>query len=59
MYSFSYFFPVEEETTCDLKISPDRVFPFAFPIFADEDDPLVSTSHNSVYKITALLHITS
>ncbi|XP_038573991.1 cilia- and flagella-associated protein 221 [Micropterus salmoides] len=29
-----------EETTCDLMISPDRVFPFAFPIFSDEDDPL-------------------
>ncbi|XP_073318608.1 cilia- and flagella-associated protein 221 [Pagrus major] len=31
---------VEEETTCDLKISPERVFPFTFPVFSDEDDPL-------------------
>ncbi|XP_051283316.1 cilia- and flagella-associated protein 221 [Dicentrarchus labrax] len=30
----------EEETTCELKISPDKVFPSAFPIFLDEDDPL-------------------
>ncbi|XP_070787047.1 cilia- and flagella-associated protein 221 [Enoplosus armatus] len=30
----------KEETTCDLKIPPDRVFPFAFPTFSDEDDPL-------------------
>ncbi|KAA8579571.1 hypothetical protein FQN60_006664 [Etheostoma spectabile] len=32
---------VEEETTCDLKISPDRVFPFTFPVLSNEDDPLV------------------
>ncbi|XP_068575700.1 cilia- and flagella-associated protein 221 [Cebidichthys violaceus] len=35
---------VEEETTCDLKISPDKVFPFAFPIFSDEDDPLAPSN---------------
>ncbi|XP_075951224.1 cilia- and flagella-associated protein 221 [Anarhichas minor] len=35
---------VEEETTCDLKISPDKVFPFAFPVFSDEDDPLAPSN---------------
>ncbi|XP_044044430.1 cilia- and flagella-associated protein 221 isoform X2 [Siniperca chuatsi] len=34
----------KEEMTCDLKISPDRVFPFAFPIFSDEDDPLAHSN---------------
>ncbi|KAM8722681.1 cilia- and flagella-associated protein 221 [Acanthopagrus schlegelii] len=31
---------VEEEMTCDLKIMPEQVCPFTFPIFSDEDDPL-------------------
>ncbi|XP_029302570.1 cilia- and flagella-associated protein 221 [Cottoperca gobio] len=31
---------VEEDTTCDLNISPDTVFPFSFPVFSEEDDPL-------------------
>ncbi|XP_035854667.1 cilia- and flagella-associated protein 221 isoform X2 [Sander lucioperca] len=31
---------VEEETTCDLKISPDTVFPFAFSVLSNEDNPL-------------------
>ncbi|XP_070814018.1 cilia- and flagella-associated protein 221 [Chaetodon trifascialis] len=35
---------VEEETTGDFKISPDRVFPFAFPISSDEDDPLAPSN---------------
>ncbi|KAL6115391.1 cfap221 [Pungitius sinensis] len=35
---------VEDKTTCDLKISPDKVFPFAFPVFADENDPLAPSS---------------
>ncbi|XP_068165730.1 cilia- and flagella-associated protein 221 [Antennarius striatus] len=30
-----------EEMTDDLKISPDRVSPFTFPVFSDEDNPLV------------------
>ncbi|TNN56071.1 Cilia- and flagella-associated protein 221 [Liparis tanakae] len=30
----------EEETTCDLKISQDKIFPFAFPVFSREDDPV-------------------
>ncbi|GLD68476.1 cilia- and flagella-associated protein 221 isoform X1 [Lates japonicus] len=30
----------EEQSTCALKISPDKVFPFSFPVFLDEDDPL-------------------
>ncbi|XP_034407877.1 cilia- and flagella-associated protein 221 [Cyclopterus lumpus] len=30
----------EEEMTCDLKISQDKVFAFAFPVFSNEDDPL-------------------
>ncbi|XP_047195157.1 cilia- and flagella-associated protein 221 [Hippoglossus stenolepis] len=29
-----------EEKTSDVKISPDKVFPFAFPTFCDEGDPL-------------------
>ncbi|XP_037617594.1 cilia- and flagella-associated protein 221 isoform X1 [Sebastes umbrosus] len=29
---------VEAETSCDL-ISPDRIFPFAFPVYSNEDDP--------------------
>ncbi|XP_068446413.1 cilia- and flagella-associated protein 221 isoform X2 [Clinocottus analis] len=32
----------EEETTCDLKISPDKIFPFAFPVFSHEDDLLAA-----------------
>nr|XP_040032529.1 cilia- and flagella-associated protein 221 isoform X1 [Gasterosteus aculeatus aculeatus]XP_040032538.1 cilia- and flagella-associated protein 221 isoform X1 [Gasterosteus aculeatus aculeatus] len=35
---------VEDESSCDLKISPDKVFPFAFPVFADENDPLAPGS---------------
>ncbi|XP_040888487.1 cilia- and flagella-associated protein 221 [Toxotes jaculatrix] len=31
---------VEEKKTGDLRVSPDKVFPFSFPIFPDEDDPL-------------------
>ncbi|XP_056882988.1 cilia- and flagella-associated protein 221-like isoform X3 [Takifugu flavidus] len=30
----------EEKATCMLKITPDRIFPFTFPNFPDEDDPL-------------------
>ncbi|XP_056286795.1 cilia- and flagella-associated protein 221 isoform X2 [Pseudoliparis swirei] len=30
----------EEETTCALKISQDKIFPFAFPVFSSEDDPV-------------------
>ncbi|KAM3857076.1 cilia- and flagella-associated protein 221 [Diretmus argenteus] len=30
----------EEEELCGLKISPDKVFPFSFPIFSDEADQL-------------------
>ncbi|XP_076008549.1 cilia- and flagella-associated protein 221 [Genypterus blacodes] len=30
----------EEEETRGLKISPDKVFPFTFPTFSDEDDSL-------------------
>ncbi|XP_041822424.1 cilia- and flagella-associated protein 221 [Chelmon rostratus] len=52
---------VEEETTCDLKISPDRVFPFAFPIFADEDDPLAPSNLATVpvdpIDVTVTTHI--
>ncbi|KAM7375161.1 hypothetical protein PAMA_014307 [Pampus argenteus] len=35
---------VEEEKTCDLKISSDRVFPFSFPIFPDEADQLAPSN---------------
>ncbi|XP_071320314.1 cilia- and flagella-associated protein 221 isoform X2 [Trachinotus anak] len=35
---------VKEKTPCDLKISPDKVFPFSFPIFSDEDDPLAHSN---------------
>ncbi|TKS66233.1 Cilia- and flagella-associated protein 221 [Collichthys lucidus] len=31
----------KEETTCALKIPPDRVFPFAFPVSCDRDAPPV------------------
>ncbi|KAF0046220.1 hypothetical protein F2P81_002749 [Scophthalmus maximus] len=30
-----------EETTCDEEISPDKVLPFSFPVFPEEDDPLL------------------
>ncbi|XP_069377369.1 cilia- and flagella-associated protein 221 isoform X2 [Paralichthys olivaceus] len=33
-----------EEKTIDMKISPDRVFPFSFPIFSDEGDPLAQSN---------------
>ncbi|XP_042369202.1 cilia- and flagella-associated protein 221 isoform X2 [Plectropomus leopardus] len=33
-----------EETSCDLKILPDKVVPFAFPVFSDEDDPLARSN---------------
>ncbi|CAF94167.1 unnamed protein product [Tetraodon nigroviridis] len=32
----------EEGVKCMLKISPHKIFPFTFPNFPDEDDPLVS-----------------
>ncbi|XP_054479993.1 cilia- and flagella-associated protein 221 [Anoplopoma fimbria] len=34
----------KEETTCDLTISPDKIFPFAFPVFSNEDDPLAPSN---------------
>ncbi|XP_026219419.1 cilia- and flagella-associated protein 221 [Anabas testudineus] len=34
-----------EEIMCeDLKITPEKVFPFSFPVFADEDDSLAQRS---------------
>lgn len=45
---------VEEKNTCDLKISPDKVFPFSFPIFSDEDDPLVSNATHLKYPNSKL-----
>ncbi|XP_059183689.1 cilia- and flagella-associated protein 221 isoform X2 [Centropristis striata] len=33
----------EEEPACDLQISRDRVFPFAFPVFSNEDNPLAAS----------------
>ncbi|KAM7365376.1 hypothetical protein PAMP_016309 [Pampus punctatissimus] len=35
---------IEEENTCDLKISSDRVFPFSFPIFSNEADQLAPSN---------------
>lgn len=40
------------ENTHDLKISPDKVFPFSFPMFPDEDDPLVSSKLSQLLQIT-------
>ncbi|CAB1416371.1 unnamed protein product [Pleuronectes platessa] len=39
-----------EEKTSEVKISPDRVFPFAFPTFCDEDDPL---AHGNLVTLPA------
>ncbi|KAM8903558.1 cilia- and flagella-associated protein 221 isoform 2-T3 [Spinachia spinachia] len=35
---------VEDETTPDLKISADKVFPFVFPVFTEENDPSAPSS---------------
>ncbi|XP_026157413.1 cilia- and flagella-associated protein 221 isoform X2 [Mastacembelus armatus] len=35
---------VEEVKTCDMKIASDKVFPFSFPIFSDEDNPLAASN---------------
>ncbi|TDG96168.1 hypothetical protein EPR50_G00237020 [Perca flavescens] len=52
---------VEEETTCDLKISPDRVFPFAFPVLFNEDDPLTHSHLDTLpvdpIDVTVTTHI--
>lgn len=42
--------------TCDLKIMPEQVCPFTFPIFSDEDDPLVRSFHNLIahYKLLVM-----
>lgn len=40
------FFSAEEDKTCDLKISSERIFPFSIPIFSEEADQLVGTLHN-------------
>lgn len=45
MCELCLFLSAEEEATCDLKIMPEQVFPFTFPIFSDEDDPLVRSFH--------------
>ncbi|XP_049919028.1 cilia- and flagella-associated protein 221 isoform X2 [Epinephelus moara] len=52
---------VEEDTSFDLKISPDRVFPFAFPVFSAEDDPLARSNLVTVpvdpIDVTVTTHI--
>ncbi|XP_072225663.1 cilia- and flagella-associated protein 221 [Leuresthes tenuis] len=50
-----------EETTRDLKISPDKVFPSSFPIFCNEDDPLtlcdLVTVPVDAVNVTAAAHV--
>lgn len=50
----SLFFSVEEEATRVPKISPDGVFPFAFPFspFSLGDDPPVSTCKKNLFAKT-------
>eukprot|EP00064_Thunnus_orientalis_P013408 superscaffoldBa00002176_g13447 len=52
---------VEEEKTCDLKISSERVFPFSFPIFSDEADQLAPSNLVTVpvdpVDVTVTAHI--
>lgn len=38
-----YSFLVKKEDMDFLEISPDKVFPFAIPVFPDSDDDLVSS----------------
>ncbi|KAG8004627.1 hypothetical protein GBF38_008963 [Nibea albiflora] len=44
----------KEETSCDLKISPDRVFPFAFPVSCDQDAPPASCDAVTVTVTTRI-----
>ncbi|TKS66232.1 Cilia- and flagella-associated protein 221 [Collichthys lucidus] len=44
----------KEETTCDLKIPPDRVFPFAFPVSCDRDAPPASCDEVTVTVTTRI-----
>ncbi|XP_023251162.1 cilia- and flagella-associated protein 221 [Seriola lalandi dorsalis] len=52
---------VGEKKPCDLEISPDKVFPFSFPIFPDEHDPLTHSNLVSVpvdpIDVTVTTHI--
>ncbi|XP_042261354.1 cilia- and flagella-associated protein 221 [Thunnus maccoyii] len=52
---------VDEEKTCDLKISSERVFPFSFPIFSDEADQLAPSNLVTVpvdpVDVTVTAHI--
>ncbi|XP_027147163.1 cilia- and flagella-associated protein 221 isoform X3 [Larimichthys crocea] len=43
-----------EETPCDLKIHPDRVFPFAFPVSCDQEAPPASCDEVTVTVTTRI-----
>ncbi|XP_020507399.2 cilia- and flagella-associated protein 221 isoform X1 [Labrus bergylta] len=47
------------ETTCDQRVSPARVFPFSFPNFCKEDDPLVHMSLDTLPVETTDMNVTT